>query len=168
MCFKKNKRGKVLVLIDWENLSKSVITTFRITERYSELQELNKVIEKIADEVGDIYKVKVFCPLHQASLWGKDFYKLGFFIEFCPPSDDKKGEEEDTTDKILMAYGRKDLEGVRGLTHFCLGSGDQDFIPLLREAKWMGKKTIIIAGSLKSLAKEVIPYADKIYFLFEN
>ena len=80
MCFKKNKRGKVLVLIDWENLSKSVITTFRITERYSELQELNKVIEKIADEVGDIYKVKVFCPLHQASLWGKDFYKIGFVL----------------------------------------------------------------------------------------
>lgn len=160
---KKTRRARaqkrVVILLDWENLL-STTTTYP-PERFSLEGELNRTIERIAQEVGVIIGIYVFIPPHLAPAWGETFKKQGFFTIFCPKRKDKEGQEADGVDEELIRFGTKMIEQVSDLTHFCLGSGDQDFVPLLREARLHSLEVIVVAGNLQSLSSELLPFAEK-------
>lgn len=159
MLRKKRPNNKVLLLIDWENLLSSTVSI--PPEKFSLDAGLNNLIEKITQEVGIIIGIYVFVPPHLVSTWGEKFKKEGFFIICCPKIKTKTGEEKDTVDEELSRFGMKMVAQISDLTHLCLGSGDQDFIPLLQEAKQRGLKIIIATGNLQSLSAELIRFAEK-------
>lgn len=151
--------NKVLVLLDWENLQLG--TASIPPDKFSLQVGLEKLIEKIAGEVGKIIFVFVFLPPHLAPIWGERLKKEGFFIVCCPKIKGKDGVDRDTVDEELMRLGRKMIAEIPDLTHLCLGSGDQDFIPLLQDAKQQGIKIVLVSGTLTSLSKELIRFAEK-------
>lgn len=156
----KKKKNKILVLIDFENLQKNLETT-PIPEKFSITAGFDKLFKKISQEVGEIDSVFIFVPQHAASVWGETFHELGFFTLFCPEVKNKSGRKIDTTDETLIAFGKKMINQIPELTHLCLGSGDKDFIPLVREAIRKGLKIIITAGDYNSLSSELIKLVDK-------
>jgi len=153
--FGKKKRNKVLVLIDFDNLS----INFQMKPI---IEELEKTLKQISKEVGAILKVFVFIPYHSALPFAESFYKAGFFTVLCPKVKTKDVQVEiDTTDKTLIQLGNELLEDIPGITHLCLGSGDADFLPLLRKASRYGLDISIIAGDEISLSSEIAEMADK-------
>lgn len=153
-------KNKILLLIDFENLQKNLAIT-PTAEKFSVAAGFDRLFKQISREVGEIDNVFVFVPPHSASLWGETFHKLGFFTILCPKIKSKSREEIDTTDETLTAFGKKMILQPPELTHLCLGSGDKDFSPLLREAIRKGLKIIVVAGNFNSLSSELIKLADK-------
>lgn len=154
----KKERARVLMLVDWENLVKNV--ELPPAEKFSVVEGFDKIIKQISQEVGEIVSIFVFAPPHLALPWGEDFHHQGFFTILCPKIRSKEGVEEDTTDATIVAFGRK-MIAEQSITHLCLGSGDRDFIPFVREAIRQGLKIIVIAANLRSLAAELIRLVDK-------
>ena len=155
----KKPPNKVLFLIDWENFLSS--TALIPAEKFSLEAGLNRLIEKIVQETGAIVGVYVFLPPHLSSTWGETLRKQRFFIVLCPRTKNKTGEERDTVDEELIRLGSNLIKQIPELTHLCLGSGDQDFVPLLQEAKHHGLKIALASGSIQSLSTELIPFAEK-------
>lgn len=155
--FRSEKRNRVVVLIDWENLRHNI----ELPERFSMMDSFDQLLRQISQELGEIVDVFVFAPPHSAMVWGEDFQKLGFFIIFCPKVKDKEGKERDSTDDVLTEFGKKAINQIPDLTHLCLGSGDKDFSPLVREAIRKGLKIAVIAGNLRSLSSNLIKLASK-------
>jgi hypothetical protein len=156
---KGSKKKKILILLDFENIQRNIKMT-ATPENFSVITGFDNILKRISSEVGGISNVFVFAPPHTASLQGENFYELGFFTIFCPRVKDKKGREIDTTDDILIKFGRKIIYQFNEYTHLCIGSGDKDFAPLVREAIRQGLKIIIIAGGLGSISSELIKLAD--------
>ena len=157
---KKKSRKKVLVLVDLENISMNTPLLFP-PANFSLEKAFGNLTEKIAQEIGAIVGIFVFVPSHQATVWGEIFQRQGYFTIYCPKKKGKNGEEKDAVDDELMRFGFKMLDQMPGLDYLCLVSGDQDFVPLLQEARYHGVKNIIAAGDLQSLSKELIPLAEK-------
>lgn len=163
--FRQKPKPKILVLVDFPNLllNMAEIPSFREMATRDALQNL---ISKIARETkGEVVGTFVFVPPEMANVFGEIFYATGFFIVFCPKIRDKERILKDTTDEHLITLGETLLEHVSDLTHLCLGSGDQDFMPLVRKALNKGLQIIIVAGSEKSLSRELKRLADKIHIL---
>jgi len=164
---KRKKPNKIIVLLDFENLFLSFGPSTSIVET------LNRVLEQIKKEVGEIACVFVFFPHHSAISFGEAFQKTGFYPILTPKSKTGEREKVDTTDEILIKFGKMILKEMTKITHFCLGSGDKHFVPLLKNASRAGLSRIIITANTSSLASELIGYADRkpgsqermIYFL---
>jgi len=158
LCFgKRKKRNKILVLIDWENLL--INTEVPSLERFSRAMGFDQLIRQLTN-IGDIANVFIFIPPHIASPYTEIFQRLGFFIILCPKIKTKEEGKKDTVDEILIELGKKMMDQIPSLTHLCLGSGDKDFVPLIREAIQRRLKIIVAVGSLKSLATDLINLAD--------
>ena len=157
---KELERG--VILIDWENLLQSMEPT--ISEGPSVSQIFLKLIKKISREIGEVISVFVFAPPHLASVWGETFHEKGFFIISCPKVTDKKGEEKDTVDEILIDFGGKVTQNMN-LSYLCVGTGDRDFSKLYLEVIEKGLKTITVAASEKSLSSKLISLSDTIIIL---
>ncbi len=157
---KKKPEKKVLVLVDSENISMNTPLLFPPTN-FSLEKAFGNLTEKIAQELGAIVGIFVFVPSHQAAVWGEISQRQGYFTIYCPKKKDKKGEEKDAVDDKLMRFGFKMLDQMPGLDYLCLVSGDRDFVPLLQEARYHGVRNIIVAGDLRSLSEELIPFAEK-------
>jgi len=156
---KKQEKNRVLVLIDLENLLRGVKSSS--PKEFSVEEGFNKFIGQVTEDVGSIIKGFVFAPPHLASLYANEFYKMGFFTILCPKIKNKGSEDQDSVDKVLQKLGCKEISHNPSLTHICLGSGDKDFSDLIQEAKLTGLKIMILAGSIPSLASDVIKLADK-------
>lgn len=156
---KRKKRAKILWLIDLENLR--INAEMPPPEKYSMVDGFDRLTKQIAQEVGEIVDVLAFAPPHAASLFGADLRKLGFHIISCPRVRTKEGEDIDSTDSVLIERGIRMINNIPDLTHLCIGSGDKDFSPLVREAMRKGLKIIVVAGNLRSLASNLINLADK-------
>lgn len=168
----RDKRPKILVLVDWENLQWQIGFS---PGRPSLKDRLDSRIKEVAAEVGGVLDVFVFMPPHISYTWGESLHEKGFFIVACPKIRNKAGEETDTTDETIIKFGEMMMDNVRGLTHLCLASGDKDFSPLLNRAQRKGLENIIIAGDIKSLAGDVISLASqrkdgsrRVYILYES
>jgi hypothetical protein len=155
----KKPPNRVLCLIDWENFLSS--TTSIPAEKFSLEAGLNGLIEKVVQEIGAIVGIYVFMPPHLISGWAERLKKQGFFIICCPKIRSKTGQERDTVDEELIRLGTKLINQISKLTHLCLGSGDQDFVPLLVEAKHRGLKIALASGSIQALSTELIPFAER-------
>jgi hypothetical protein len=156
---KGDKKKKILILLDFENIQRNIRMT-ATPEDFSVVTGFDNLLKKISSEIGEISNIFVFAPPHTAYKCGEDFYELGFFTIFCPRVKDKKGREIDTTDDILIKFGRKIISQLTEYTHLCIGSGDKDFAPLAREAIRQGLKIMVIAGGLSSISSELIKLAD--------
>lgn len=154
------QRTKIVMLVDFENLLLNLNIELTPPEHFSLMGGLDRLIRQISQEVGEIANVLVFASAHLATAWAEDFHRLGFFTILCPRIINKAGEEEDTTDSVIMEFGRKTIRH-HDITHLCLCSGDKDFSPFLREAIRQGLKIVIVAGNLTSLSTELIRLADK-------
>ena len=161
---KKIKGAKVLVLIDWENLLAALRLLSSPPERFSMAAGFDRLIEEITDKVGEIAVVFIFTPSHLVASVEQISRELGFFTVVCPKTKDKKtGEYVDTVDATLIELGEIQMGLINGLTHLCIGSGDRDFTPLMRRARRKGLRTIVVAGSEKSLASKMIDLADNLF-----
>ncbi len=156
---RKNDQSKIVVLIDFENLLQN--TEIPPPKSFSMMAGFDKLIKEISQDVGEIINVFVFIPPNLAITYGAELYKQGFFMILCPKIQSKKGSEEDTVDSTLIEFGKKIIGQSPDLTHLCIGSGDKDFNPLIREAIRWRLKIIIIAGNLRSLSFDLIKLADK-------
>ena len=154
----QEQRAKVMMLIDFENLLRNIELT--PPEHFSLMDGFDRLIRQISQEVGEIVNVLVFAPSHLATAWAEDLHRLGFFTILCPRITNKEGEQEDTTDAMIMEFGRKTIHH-HNITHLCLCSGDKDFGPFLRDVIRQGLKIVIAAGNLTSLSNELIRLADK-------
>lgn len=160
MSKRKDRRNKILLLIDFENLIINVRENIEPT-KFSIESGFRKIIENITEEIGEIVGIFAFLPSDRAMVWGKDLHRLGFNIIFCPGIKDKEEIEQDTTDTRLMELGEWLINNINGLTHLCVGSGDRDFSPLMRKAALKGLKRVVVAANLRSLSSELIKLTDK-------
>lgn len=160
---KKQKKNRVLVLLDFDNL----LINFGGPPR-TIIEALNTTLKKIAQEVGPV-KVYVFVPYQNAQLFGESFYRAGFTTILCPKMKAKDGQTDiDTTDQMLTELGKELIDDMPGLTYLCLGSGDIDFASgdigfpsLIQKANHYGLNIALIAGDLRSLSSELIKRADR-------
>jgi len=159
---KTGPKNKILVLVDLENLLKQVTSINIRPEQFSITTWFDSVLRRISRDVGNVEAtdVFVFAPPHLAQPWAEIFYRLGFQIVLCPivPTKDGKGIIN-TTDERLIEFGK--AQSRLGYSHLCLASGDKDFVGLVREASRQGLKIIIIIGSWRSAAQELLSLADK-------
>ena len=153
----EKSREKILMLIDWDNLSLNM----DLPPSESRVESFNQLIKQITQEVGEIAIVVVFLPPNLGHLVAEDMYELGFFTVICPKIKDKEGVRQDMTDRTIIDFGKKMIALIPDLTHLCLGSGDKDFIPLIREATQKGMKIIIVASSARSLSRELVGLTDE-------
>jgi len=156
----KKKEEKGFMALDHDNLwAKARVGS---PTKTSAVEAFDKLVTKIVTEIGPIINILVFLPTHPSNIWAATYRKLGFFPVVCPRVPVKEGseEEKDTVDETLTEYSEFAIEHIKELTFFVLCSGDQDFASLLRKAKRKGLKTVVVAGSTKSLSKELIDLAD--------
>jgi hypothetical protein len=153
-----------VVLIDLENILFN--TDLADPTSFSLEDGLERLMRQLG-RLGRIVKVFVFAPIQTANIRLDVLYGLGFCTIVCPrvvvDKTGAKDEKRDTVDPALIDFGKLAISEMPDLTHLCLCSGDQDFIPLLREAQRQGLKIIIVAGGGKpeSLSKDLAKYADK-------
>jgi len=166
-CSKKKAPAKALVLIDFENLLLALETEsdkILLEEKTPTLTErLNELTKRIAREVAEVVAVFVFIPRF-STMWSKEFHKSGFFMIYCPKILNKESQEVDTVDETMIQFGQLMIQQIPDLTHLCIASGDQDFIPLIRQAIQKGLKTIVVPGSNRSLSLELKRVADRTWF----
>jgi hypothetical protein len=153
----RKKKVKILCVIDWDNIYINVPPP----EKFSITAGLDRIMKKIAKEVGEIINVFVFTPPHLALVNAQVFHDEGFYIILCPKIKDKKRGEQDTADEIISAFLQDMINQMPDLTHICLGSGDKDFCRIIRKyVMRRGLKMIIIVGDLISLSGDLMKLAD--------
>lgn len=152
-------RNEILVLLDLENLLLNIEPPspfeFSLTEGFE------KMIKKLA-EFGRVIEVFVFGPPPTINIHLDMLHKMGFRSVTCPRVVmGKDGPKMDTVDAAMIDFGKRMIAEMGGLTHLCIGSGDQDFLPLVKEAKRCGIGIVIFAGSEDSLSEELANTACK-------
>ncbi len=150
----------VLLLIDFPNL----ICNAKLPppEQLSFEKGFDRLVLKIAEDVGRIVGIFVFVPPNLASIWCDLFHKQGFFTIVCPKVRPKRGVEEiETVDQTMIEFGKKIIPLIPSLTHLCIASGDVDFLPLSKIAAQNGLRTLIVTGSWDSLSKELRESAER-------
>ncbi|MEK7541028.1 MAG: NYN domain-containing protein [Patescibacteria group bacterium] len=149
---------------------------------------------------GDIAFIFVFAPEDKIRTDGKYFYKQGFIPVSCPiiineeerrkrDSEDmelllKEGKDREfdplqlvptinTTDEIMIKTAQELIPIISRITHVCIASGDEDFLPIAKMAKKNGKKIMIMISDYKSPSKELLlqasigPNGKKMIHLFD-
>lgn len=159
----KQKRQRGIFLIDHDNL----VTNLKLAspDEASIVDKLDSVVKKIVEANREIVDTFVFLPPQQAYIWGETYYELGFYAIVCPRIQNKEGEEQDTVDDTLIRFGKMAIDNIENLSFICLGSGDKDFSPLVRQARKKGLKIIVVAASISSLSSHLINLADETHLL---
>lgn len=160
MIWRKKKKNKILVLVDWDNLLISSETEKIEPTKFSIEAGFERIIKELT-AIGEIIGVFCFLPPNNAMIWSEQIHQMGFKIIVCPRIKDKKGQDKDMVDEILMEFGEWLINQIPNLTHLCLVSGDKDFSLFLIKAKLKGLKIIIVAANPQSLAEKIKKLADK-------
>ncbi|MGB9743275.1 MAG: NYN domain-containing protein [Minisyncoccales bacterium] len=157
---KKERKKKILVLIDWDNLLISSEISKIEPTHFSATAGFDRIFKNLT-ELGEIIGVFVFLPPNNSMIWGEQIQRMGFKMIVCPRMKNKKGEDQDTVDNLLAENGEWLISQIPDIDYLVLGSGDKDFVPFLRKMKLKGLKIIIIAANPQSLALELEKLADK-------
>jgi len=153
---KNNEQRKIVVVVDLENMIAN--TELPPGADFTLNQALADLMQKLAN-MGDIVGKFVFTPPHRIPAFEKFFSEHRFFIIACPKAQTAEGTK-DTTDQTIMDFCRQVAAEIPGITHFCLCSGDADFIPMIEILKKKGMKIIIASGNLRALAGDLIRLAE--------
>lgn len=155
--------GKVLVLVDWDNLFYSLFNTFGQEEMRLE-ERLQQMMHWIKKEIGEIWGDSgfVFAPEHLPIFYQELCTQSKLKIMVCPKRkleepqmDPKKGHlvsELDTVDETIIWFGER-LMGIPEIGFVCLVSGDADYIPLFQKASQHGILRVLVAPSHQSLSR---------------
>jgi len=164
---------KVLLLIDWENLFFSLAWYFGVSEVRLE-DKISKLMKWVKDEVGELLGGYgfVFAPEHLSHFHQQICVQNGLRLIICPkrrfekPKMNKKtGEmvlEEDTVDETLIWFAETMLRHPN-FKFVCLVSGDNDYVPLLKEMGRHCIKRALVAPTRDCLSKskELTELVDK-------
>lgn len=149
--------GKVLILVDWDNLFYSLFDAFGVEINLD--YRLEKLMEWIKTEIGEILGDKgfVFAPEHLSPLHQQACVENNFKLIICPKRDvrDEQGrliKEEDTVDETIIWFGQMMMRH-QDVRFICLVSGDDDFVPLFEEVPKYGVKRVLIPPTIGSLSK---------------
>lgn len=153
---RSTSRNKILVLLDLENI---LLNTNAGPFEFSLVDGFTKIIRKLG-EFGRVVEVFVFGPPSTISINLDSLYQMEFRAIACPRVVvEKTGPKTDTVDSVMIDLGKKMITEMGELTHLCIGSGDRDFLPLVRETERSGLKVIIVAGNEGSLSEELARFA---------
>ncbi|MEI7424940.1 MAG: NYN domain-containing protein [Candidatus Staskawiczbacteria bacterium] len=156
---KRNK--KVILLVDWENLfyclhQRSNGTNMRIEYR------IKKLLEWVCTEIGETMCSIVFAPEHLSADHRKIWADNGFKIMICPKKqldkperNPKSGQMEtlkDTVDETLIWFATMMFKHP-DTGYICLVSGDDDYVPMMEEAKKLNVKRALAPPTIGSLSK---------------
>ena len=156
--------GKVLLLIDWENVFFCLFESFG-PDRLDLHYRFEKLMEWIKNEIGDLLGSHgfIFAPEHFSSYHREICVKNGLRIMICPKkkSDQGNGKEEDTVDPTIISFGEMML-GHPEVGFICLVSGDEDYVPLLEKAQIAKIKIALVPPTINSLSvnKAIIKFID--------
>ena len=152
----------VAVFIDYENLY------YSISQSYIGFPNLEQIIEA-AEKYGRVASCQAFAD------WGQFERSLSFLLRagiqpvFCPSvstDPNQLQEKKSSVDPTICIHAMKLLYTYPNISTLLLVSGDRDFIPLLMEARQMGRKVVVlgvgrsISSDLAALADDVILYQD--------
>ena len=155
-------RNRILVILDFENILLNINVLEVDPRSFSLTNHFDNLMRKLG-EIGQVAKVFVYGPPEVLDRHSRLTSDLGFTTVQCPKQIIKKAGlktgKVDTVDHRIIEDGNFLLKEMPGITHFCLGSGDGDFVGLLREARWNQKKVIIVVGSEKSLSPDLAEFA---------
>ena len=156
--------GCVLLLVDWENLFFTLLSRFGLEDVHIE-ERVKKLMEWIQAEIGELLGGHgfVFAPEHQLSSHQGMCAKNNLWLMTCPKRSKGVGQgEEDTVDETLISFGKIMLRHP-DVKFICLVSGDEDFLPLLEEAKKYKVKVALVAPTIGSLSSQggLLRFVDK-------
>lgn len=158
---------KVLVLVDWDNLFFCLYKTFG-----AEMQldyRLKKLMDWVREDIGEMLGDKgfIFAPEHLSFIHQQVCAESNLKLIICPKRQirDERGKltgEEDTVDETLIWFGRMMMRHP-DVKFICLVSGDDDYVPLFKEAPLYGVKRILVPPTVDSLSKSktLIRLVDK-------
>ena len=152
----------VAVLIDYENLYYSV------TQYYVGFPNLEQIIEA-AEKYGRVASCQAFADWSQFERSLSFLLRAGIQPVFCPSRSTDPTQIQDkksSVDPTMCVHAMKLLYTYPNIHTLLLVTGDRDFIPLVIEARQMGRKIVVlgvghsISFDLAALADDVILYQD--------
>lgn len=157
----KESESKVLLLVDWDNVFHSLFNDFG-ADRMNLEYRFEKLIEWVTNSVGDLLSSNgfIFAPEHFNAYHRQICVKNKLKIVICPKRQ-TEAQIEDTVDETIIWFGKMMIKHP-DVKFLCLVSGDEDFVPLLEEAKKNGIKVALVAPTINSLStnKTVVRLVD--------
>jgi len=155
--------GKVLLLIDWDNLF------FRLFERFGGEKinleaRIKKLLDWVKQDIGPLFGDCgfVFAPEHMAFVYQEMCAKNNLRLMVCPKRqlatpkiNPKTGiliKEEDTVDESIIWFA-KTMIFHPNFKFLCLVSGDSDFAPILKELGENGIMRALAVPTIDSLSR---------------
>ena len=159
--------GKVLLVVDWDNLFLNLFHAFR-PEEIKLSHRFKKLLEWIKSEIGEILGEHgfIFAPEHLCSAHQEICVQNNFRIMICPKKQTRgatgEAKEEDTVDETIIWFAKMMIR-YPDVKFLCLVSGDDDFVELLEAAKRQDIKIALAPPTISSLSrsKKLIRLADK-------
>lgn len=146
--------GKVLLLIDWDNLFINLFRELRPEDvRFEE--RIKKMIEWVHSEVGDLIGGQgfVFAHEHITYLDQQTCSKNNLKLMICPKEKMKDREKEiDTVDENIIWFAKL-MSDHPLIRYICLVSGDSDYMEMLEEMKKKGLKIALAIPTLSSFSR---------------
>jgi len=166
-----SRGNKVLLLIDWDNLFICLSRRFEVEEIQIE-RRINKLMNWVQENVGELlcdYNGSeqlchgfVFTPEHISPKLQRMCAKNKLWLMVCPKKSNGGRVEVDTVDDNLIRFGKMMLRHS-DVGSICLVSGDEDYLPLLEEARKCNVKIALIPPTLDSLSNNggLVRFIDK-------
>lgn len=149
--------GKVLLLIDWDNVFFCLYSMFKRDIRLE--YRLKRLTDWIKKEIGEIFSDHgfVFAPEHLAQFHQQVCVQNDLKLIICPKREIKDSEgkterEEDTVDETIIWFGKM-MMSHPDVKFICLVSGDDDYVPLFEEAEKHNIKRVLAPPTIDSLSK---------------
>lgn len=171
--FLSSNGEQVLLLIDWDNFFYSLMTRFGPGEMDIE-RRIKQLMAWTRKEAGKILGGSgfVFAPEHLSWTHQEICVNNGLKMITCPKKrlakptpNPKSGRLETTTDTVdeTIIWFARTWVGHPKFRTLCLVSGDNDYVPLLKEMPKYGIRRALIAPTIESLkkTKELIKCVDK-------
>lgn len=181
-------RKEIIVFLDSDNIEINAMSG-SLEKIENVLMHLGyERFKKWLSSFGEVICTFAFAPEDKMRFDSKFFYQQGFIPISCPVLLDRKhiarqekkdfdlflkeGKETEcnslyssptinTTDKLMIRIALKLLSKMPSITHVCVASGDGDFMPIVKAAKKLGKKVMIMAANYRSASKFLLAQADK-------
>ncbi len=157
------KENRLIVLVDYENVGKEVISGRQVID-------LNAIREECL-KIGVIEFSAAFVPEHLVYDGLTDYlHDKNYKLIACPS---KNRKQKDRVDSIMTEVGNMCADLMPSITHIVIVAMDGDFADLANHAKDHRKKTIAFASefispSLRKIVDEILPLPLKTLELPED
>jgi len=166
---KNRKENKIILMIDFENIINSMPSFSPFEKNYTSIDTAIENLIRQLEKIGKVVQAYIFAPPHSLSvysIYAERFYYKGIIMISCPKIKKMNygishNPFEDTVDEILRkCCDNWIIQRKSEITHFCLASGDSDFLRMIKKLKRNGIKIIIAAGNNDSLSGVLKREAD--------